>query len=85
MSTLIRRSVCIVCVSMTLGALFTLWPGGSAEAMTRCGTEHLYYADPAKTQLIGSQIWQPYTCGCRLVEWGSISFYRTVNDYPYCF
>ena len=51
-----------------------------AEAQFRCGTEHYYYSDPGMTNLIGVQVWTPWSCGCNLFQWGDISPYREILD-----
>lgn len=51
-----------------------------AEAQFRCGTEHYYYSDPGMTNLVGLQVWTPWSCGCNYYSWGTITPYREILD-----
>jgi hypothetical protein len=54
-----------------------------AGAMTRCGTEFIYYSDASLTEVVGVFTWLPESCGCQFFSWGTFSPYKTVGD-SYC-
>lgn len=85
MRSFYRRLITLTCLAIGLLILGSFWFDHAAQAADQCGTEILYFSDPAKTQQVGFERWEPGFCGCSYWSSGTTGPYRTVKKLLYCF